>query len=217
MYTQVPRAVMWLIRGEQTELGPIGETVMAEVGSFYISRGCITNAHFEAHRPDFQRQTDGDDDPVVGVSFREAVAYAEWYAALSKKPFRLPTELEWELAARAMGRVRYPWGDTADQSASYAWTAENSEARTHPVDQLRPSKSGIYGMIGNVWEWTSALDRPFAQALQAGHDDLSLTGARIARGGGFLDPVATLGCARREGLAEQTSRPDLGFRIVRSL
>ena len=72
-------------------------------------------------------------------------------------------------------------------------------------------------MIGNVWEWTSALHRPFELAVQSGHDDLGVVGPRVIRGGGYGDLVRTLSCARREGLPEETDRSDLGFRIVRSL
>ena len=219
MYTQVPRAIMWLIKGQTAELGPAGETLEVELGSFYISRGCITNLQMEAFQPDFERHPSAaeDDAPAVGVSFRDAVGYADWYAALARKPFRLPTELEWELAARAQGRARYPWGERNEGSEVFARTLENSGGHSHPVDQIRPSKLGIYGMIGNVWEWTSSLARPFAQATAPGHDDLSGHGERVTRGGGHLDPVAELSCGLRQEQPESTARSDLGFRIVRSL
>ena len=121
MYTQVPRAVMWLIKGDDAVLGTADEQLSVEIGSFYISRGCITNEQFEAYRPQYVRaeSSPGDDDPAVNVSFRDAVGYAQWYADLAKKPFRLPTELEWEMAARSAGRARYPWGDRPEDCLLY--------------------------------------------------------------------------------------------------
>jgi len=219
MYTQVPRAVMWLIKGDVAELGEADACLSVELGSYYISRGCITNEQYEAYRPDFVRDpaSGGDDDPAVGVTFRDAAGYAQWYAELSNKPFRLPTEIEWEMAARAAGQARYPWGDSAQESSPYARTAENSDGHAHPVDQIRPSKLGIYGMIGNVWEWTSALYRPFSEAASPGHDDLNQHGERGIRGGGYRDAINELSGARREAASELTRRSDLGFRIVRSL
>lgn len=219
MYTQVPRAVMWLIKGDDAVLGTADEQLSVELGSFYISRGCITNEQFEAYRPQYVRaeSSPGDDDPAVNVSFRDAVGYAQWYADLAKKPFRLPTELEWEMAARSAGRARYPWGDRPEDGAPYARTLDNSGGHCHPVDQIRPSKLGLYGMIGNCWEWTSSRARPFATALDPDHDDLTVQAERVIRGGGFQDPVAELSCDRRDAVSEQTSRTDLGFRIVRSL
>jgi formylglycine-generating enzyme required for sulfatase activity len=210
---------MWLLRGDCVVLGEGDQSVEVTLGSFYISRGCITNEQFEAYRPEHPRHpvSSGDEDPVVGVGFRDAVAYVAWYAEISGKPFRLPTELEWEFAARACGRACYPWGDDAGASGPYAWTQENSQGRCHPVNENRPSKVGLYGMIGNVWEWTSSLQRPFVDAVEEGHDDLAIEGPRVIRGGGHLDGVALLSCARREGALEQTARPDLGFRICRSL
>jgi len=219
MYTKVPRAVMWLLRGDTAVLGEQASTVELELGSFYLSRGCITNEQFEAYRPDHVRSplSSGDEDCAVGVSFRDAAGYAQWYADLAKKDFRLPTEVEWEFAARASGRSRYPWGDRPEDGGPYAWTQENSNGGCHAIDQDRPSKNGIYGMIGNVWEWTSSLYRPFAEVLAPGHDDLKVAAPRVIRGGGFQDPVAALSCARREAAEEDTVRADLGFRICRSL
>ncbi len=221
MYTKVCRPVMWLVRGDEAVLG--GEEGQAEfsleLGSFYLSRGCVTNEQFEAFRPGFERheQSSGDDHPAVGVCFRDAVAYAAWYAELAKKPFRLLTECEWEFAARAMGRKRYPWGDDPSGGVPYAWTRENSGGAPHAVDQVRPSKLGIYGMIGNVWEWTSSLHRPLPVEPDDGRDDLGVVGARVARGGGYDDPVSSLSCGHRLALEEEVSRADLGFRIARSL
>jgi formylglycine-generating enzyme required for sulfatase activity len=221
MYTKVPRPVMWLLRGDVAELGgEHGEPEFTvEIESFYVSRGCVTNEQFAVFQRDFDRHplSPSDDDPAVGVGFRDAVAYAAWYADLSGRPFRLLTEVEWEFAARAQGRRQYPWGDDPADSGPFAWTRENSDGRCHPIDQVRPSKSGLYGMIGNAWEWTSSLYQPYPVAPADGREDLSTVGDRVIRGGGFDDPVAELSCGRRVAAPESTRRPDLSFRIGRTL
>jgi len=221
MYTRVPRPVMWLLRGNAAELGGDNDEppFTVELESFYLSRGCVSNAQFEAYRPGFSRHARAlnDADPAVGVSFRDAVGYADWYAQLSGKAFRLLTEAEWEFAARAFGRARYPWGDDSSAGTAYAWTLENSDGRCHGVEENKPSKVGIIGMIGNVWEWTSSLHRPFPVVPGDGRDALDIEGVRVTRGGGHTDPIAALSCSRREPVSEATRRPDLGFRIGRSL
>lgn len=221
MYTKIARPVMWLLRGDLARLGGAGtaQSFELEIESFYMSRGCVTNEQYAVFCSSHVRPAHAseDDDPVVGVSFRDAVAYADWYAALSKKPFRLLTEAEWEFAARAKGCTRYPWGDDPSESGRFARTFENSEGRCHPVDQVQPSKLGIYGMIGNVWEWTHSQMQDYPITAGDNRDDLGTSGPRVIRGGGFKDPVADLSVARREGVPEDTCRPDLGFRIGRSL
>jgi formylglycine-generating enzyme required for sulfatase activity len=223
MYTKIPRAVMWLLRGDDAEIGGEGgDTEPAhtlELGPFYISRGPISNEQFEAYAPQHARcqSSPGDDDPAVNISFADAHGYAEWYAELSNKPFRLPTEAEWEFGARALGNTRFPWGNPFEPASRYAWTKENSEGHAHPVDTPTPSKCGLYGMIGNVWEWTSSAYRPYPIKLGDGRDALDLDEPRVIRGGSFEDALETLSNQRRESRPPTTRANNLGFRIVRSL
>jgi formylglycine-generating enzyme required for sulfatase activity len=92
-------------------------------------------------KPDFQQT---DEHPVVNVSWQDAVAYCQWAGG------RLPTEAEWEYAARA-GSTAARYGPIDE----IAWYADNSGAKTHPVGQMKPNSWGLYDMLGNVLEWTA--------------------------------------------------------------
>jgi formylglycine-generating enzyme required for sulfatase activity len=112
----------------------------------------------------------GDNEPVICVSWTDANAYAEWLAKTSGKPYRLPSESEWEYAARAGETGAHTWSDTSGACA-YANVADKTAKRTHsnwsvtdcddgfagtsPVGSLKPNAWGLYDMLGNVKQWAA--------------------------------------------------------------
>jgi formylglycine-generating enzyme required for sulfatase activity len=98
---------------------------------------------------------EGMDNPVETVNWEDV---QDFIRRLNEKEghsrYRLPTEAEWEYAARAGSTSTYFFGDDESQLGDYAWYADNSGRTTHPVGQKRPNAWGLYDMIGNVWEWT---------------------------------------------------------------
>lgn len=124
-----------------------------EMGKYPVTNkqyGLFLDAHPDHPKPAFwdNPKFNQPDQPVVGVSWYDAQAFAEWAGG------RLPTEAEWEYACRAGSTTRYHFGDDEDQLGEYAWYGENSESTTHPVGEKLPNKWGLYDMHGNVWEWT---------------------------------------------------------------
>ncbi len=222
-YARHPRAILWLVReGEVTIGGPDDDARPAfttHVASFYISKLPITNLQYEAFDPDFHRSplSGGDDDPATGVSWQDARGYCDWYARVSRKPMRLPTEIEWEHACRCGTTTPYFWGDDAANGEPYVWDASNSHDRVPPLKAKKPSPWGLHSMLGGVWEWTASLYRRYPALEDDGRDDPEAAGPRILRGGSFRQPLSEMACWRRRGADPETLIDDAGLRVARSL
>jgi formylglycine-generating enzyme required for sulfatase activity len=160
------------------------------------------------------------DHPVALVKWEDAAAYCTWLSAITGHPVRLPTEAEWECAARggAEGR-RYPWGDTIDISrANYlADPSHRDRAGTTPVRIYGPNPLGLYDAIGNVWEWVlDWYDRDFyARSPRRNPRGPGLGAMRIVRGGGWpTSEPRMLTCSYRHKVPPDTYSYSIGFRIA---
>jgi formylglycine-generating enzyme required for sulfatase activity len=169
------------------------------------------------------------DYPVVDVSWNEANAFCEWLNATiagwaddaralfpAPQSFRLPTEAEWERAARGTDARAFPWGDVWD--AARANTRESGLAGATPAGAYPggASAAGCLDMAGNVWEWTASLDALYPYAPGDGREDQRAPGRRILRGGCYANPHGFARCACRFRLLPTVNNPFLGFRLARS-
>ncbi len=160
------------------------------------------------------------DHPVVQINWREAQAFCDWLnrshgAELPEGyAFRLPTEAEWEKAARGEFGFEWPWGNEFDPDKCNS--AEGGKGDTTPVGMYSPAGDSPYGcadMVGNVWEWTQSLYKGYPYDAGDGREDLKAGGARVVRGGSFLGIhwYARCACRGRDNAARSLNR---GFRLV---
>jgi formylglycine-generating enzyme required for sulfatase activity len=125
---------------------------------------------------------DALDLPVVGVSWDDAVAYCTWLAERTDRPYRLPTEAEWEYACRAGTETRWSFGDDEKALDDYGWYAKNANSKLHPVGQKRPNPWGLLDMHGNVWEWCADWYAADAYSKRAVSTGTAAAGAAASRG-----------------------------------
>ena len=155
-----------------------------------------------------------EDHPVVLVTRHDAMAYCRWLAEITGKPYRLPTEAEWEKGARGTDGRIYPWGNEWD--AKRCNSGESGKGGTTPVGAYPNGVSpyGLLDMAGNVWEWCSSLHRGYPYRADDGREDLGTSGIRVLRGGSFYNHRDGARCAFRYR-THPADRYDLsGFRVV---
>ena len=168
-----------------------------------------------------------DRDPAVCVSWRDAQAYVSWLngkvrgqgSVSTDWPYRLPTESEWEYAARAGTTTRFWWGDDDGDAPSNAWFKDNSAAQTHPVGAKPINRFGLADMAGNVWQWTQdCYADDYTRAPADGSANESPDGCmRADRGGSWFYPSWLLRSATRERNPSDYRDIMLGFRVARSM
>ena len=170
--------------------------------------------------------------PVVGICWYEAQAYCAWLRAQTGPPFRLPTEAEWEAAARGVPRWRFVlwhmvtrsprprrYAFSDDFDAAHCNTFETHIRRTTPIGVFPggTTPEGLVDMTGNVWEWTSSSYRDYPYDAEDGREDLHATAARrVVRGGSWNDAHVTARATCRAHLAPDGRHLAVGVRVVRA-
>jgi len=181
--------------------------------------------------------TQGDTHPVVCVSWFDAVEYCNWLSTkegfeqcytiqknnitcdFTKNGYRLPTEAEWEYAARGGGRSKgFTYSGSNDRTES-GWYDRTSGGKTHPVGEKKPNELGIYDMSGNVYEWCwDRYDRAYyAKSPKDNPTGPSSGNKRIVRGGSWHSDRGYMESVRRNGRISSGSYNYLGFRPVRTV
>ena len=197
------------------------------LSGFYIDRCAVSNTDYECFDPEHRRAdaADRDDDPVVFVTHADCLEYCRWRSELEGLPsdaYSLPTEAQWECAARGglVDRI-YPWGN--ELRAELCNTRETGPLRTLPVNHGIPNPFGLFWIGSNVREWCrdwyhenyyrtlpeDVVDPP-------GPDPTLIVNMTVVRGASFQDPAYELGrCSARNYAHRDNSSNDVGFRCVR--
>ncbi len=208
------------------------------VGDFYMGKYDVTNEQFRKFRPEHNSgnfeglSENGDEQPVVNVTWEDAVAFARWLSQKSGRTYRLPTEAEWEFAARAGSKATYFWGNNPDDACKYAnvadltakkrwkkWTVFNCDDKflvTSPVGSFLPNNYGLYDMLGNVWQWVEDVYNTEAYIkLQKYNPVYEGSGKyRVMRGGGWSNGPLGVRVSHRVPLTPDFGHHALGFRLV---
>lgn len=152
--------------------------------------------------------------PVVNITLPMAIAYTEWRSVCEGRVYRIPTEAEWECAARGTDGRQFPWGDV--------WEVHHAASREtglplQPVGSYQSGVSpwGVFDMAGTVWEWTTSIDAPYPYIADDGRNDLGAEGRRVIRGGCYVNPISYARCACRFRMQPSMTNAFLGVRVVR--
>jgi formylglycine-generating enzyme required for sulfatase activity len=184
----------------------------------YIGRFPVTQDQWEAVMETNPSEFKGGDHPVETVSHDDAADFLRRLNQKEDNPgYRLPTEAEWEYAARAGSESTYCFGPQVARLSEYAWFQKNSGRATHPVGRLAPNAWGLYDMHGNVHEWCADwFDRTYYARSPATDPRGPRRGAaRALRGGDWGSEAWYCRCAIRSLSAPTRRSPRVGFRVVR--
>ena len=211
---------MRLVPGGPFPMGSGRDEHTVELPPFYIDQYEVTNRLYgdcvragacqrpqrvnSATHPRYYEAPDFADFPVVWVNWPMAVAYCQWRGA------RLPTEAEWEKAARGEEGRQYPWGARIDRRlANYGLL----EGDLLPVGSYPDGQSvyGVYDLAGNAWEWVSSLNRPYPYRSDDGRESQTEIGKRILRGGSWRSEPEFLRTAFRYEADQMSADLDFGF------
>ncbi len=211
------------------------------VGSFAISRYEVTFEQWDAcgadggctHRADDKGWGRGP-RPVIMVSWNDAQQYVQWLSTKTGRAFRLPSEAEWEYAARAGTRSRFNWGEGSDWVCQFTnvldlsgrkarpdwhWNVpcDDGYAQTAPAGRFPPNAWGLHDMHGNVWEWVEDCWHPdYTNAPADGHAwiDGGQCNKRVNRGGGWSNHPRTMRAATRDADSPDGRSSAMGFRVA---
>jgi len=218
------------LRGDLMGDGDLDEQPVSDISlehPFAIGLHEVTFADYDRFCTAAARPCPGDSGwgrgsrPVVNVSWEDARAYTAWLSEQTGKRYRLPTDAEWEYAARGGTTTRYWWGGEAGTARANCagcdglWDGE----RSAPVGEFPPNPFGLYDTAGNVWEWVAdCYHDTFAKASAAGGAlDKPGCGKRVIRGGAWSFPPQEMRSANRWRDFPSRQSDDTGFRVLREL
>ena len=191
-------------------------THQVTLSSYYIGETEVTQALWKAVMGSNPSYFKGDNLPVEMVSWDDCQTFISKLNALTGKRFRLPTEAEWEFAARGGNQSRHTQYSGSSRIDDVAWYESNSDNKTHPVKTKQPNELGIYDMTGNVWEWCQDWYGSYNSYAQTNPTGASSGPNRVDRGGSWFLSPRYCRSSSRFGNAPGFWDGSLGLRLVLS-
>ena len=191
-------------------------THQVTLSSYYIGETEVTQALWKAVMGSNPSYFKGDNLPVEMVSWDDCQTFISKLNALTGKRFRLPTEAEWEFAARGGNQSRHTPFSGSSRIDDVAWYESNSDNKTHPVKTKQPNELGSYDMTGNVWEWCQDWYGSYNSYAQTNPTGAGSGSHRVDRGGSWICSPRLCRSSYRYCLTPEFSDFDLGLRLVLS-
>ena len=224
-YTNIGGIEMVYVKGGTFTMGATAEqgsdanddekpTHSVTVSDFYIGKYEVTQAQWRAVMGSNPSKFTGDNNPVEQVSWKDIQRFIKNLNAKTGKKFRLPTEAEWEYAARGGNQSKGYKYSGSNNISEVDWYKNNSNINTHPVGQKRPNELGIYDMTGNVLEWCQDWKGDYSSSSQTNPTGPSRGSIRVLRGGSWLHPAGYCRVTNRGGDNPANRRTFVGFRLA---
>ena len=207
--------------GDEFGFGVHDETLHeVTLKSYYIARTEVTVAQYRnyclsagVNMPSELPETANDNEPIRSVNYKNAIGYCEWLSEELDRNVMLPTEAQWEFAARG-GNYSKVYNYSGGHSLNLVgWNRDNSGGKVHIVAQKKPNELGLYDMSGNVYEWCRDW---YGDYLTIQHNPTGRIygDTRVLRGGSFSNNVASCRVANRNRSKQDTRNSNRGFRVV---
>ena len=205
--------------GATTEQGSDAESDEKPVHSvtlsgYYIGKCEVTQELWKAVMGSNPSKFKGTQNPVESVDWEDCQEFVSRLNSLTGRTFRLPTEAEWEYAARGGNKSRHYKYSGSDNIHDVAWYDDNSGSKTHAVGTKSPNELGIYDMSGNVWEWCSDRYGGYSAGAQTNPQGPSSGSYRVLRGGGWFDNARCCRVSFRSDYDPDDSNDSYGLRLV---
>lgn len=194
------------------------------LGDFYIGKTEVTVEQWKAYCEETGKEMPSppgwgwaDRQPVANISWPEAVAYCNWLSEKTGKKYRLPTEAEWEYAAKGGKKSKGYKYSGSQWLDSVGWFNTNCGGKTQPVAQKKPNELGLYDMSGNVMEWTSDWGlRKYSSRAVNNPGGAESGRFKVVKGGAYSFATSINRIAYRLNWSPDTKRMQLGLRVVYS-
>ena len=186
------------------------------LSSYYICKYEVTQALWRAVMGSNPSEFKGDNLPVECVSWNDCQTFINRLNSYTGRNFRLPTEAEWEFAARGGNYSRHYKYSGSNYIGDVAWYTDNSGSRTHPVGTKQANELGLYDMSGNVYEWCSDWYGSYSSYSQSNPTGAASGSCRVRRGGSWFNFARYCRSSDRNGNAPGYSDDYLGLRLALS-